>query len=504
MAMMHSLGLLRVQNITRGGAGKIDFNMHVLHMTGDDYEDAPEGETAGRPSARPSHSQQCANTIVKSCTAIAPLHHVPQATTTKRRVQEKKQREKEGAKANDAATNTTPLFEPSRVHVRKFSDYLPPFDQLDEMFFSGPHSPALDSRTKPLTSVAMAEDLIAQLRMRAIVAAANEVAASIRSTPSTSEGEEATGGKHTHSGNTSDMNSFLLVFGDSAVKSGVESLYQLSRGRGESIIDHCGFRGSLFGGQVPVRRPMRGMLPKENLFYCRIEGIETQWTPVPVPFSDTPNAPQHTPEQNLWRLLQFCIATASVHKDLIHALVQSIKRHYAGTPLAIVSHKQKSSVRTLLEDFVLNLSDGSYRSAIFNILHSIDKMNGGDEGIGGSKEQLRFGPKNASLFASEGGHSDESSSHCSLCGGRCQGTSGISGLGVSWLWCRSCRQIMRPLFATDDSQKGEDAFGSEPSLAFITRDGNLSPHGGDGLIKMSRADMLSEISEFLIANEDDE
>jgi hypothetical protein len=79
-------------------------------------------------------------------------------------------------------------------------------------------------------------------------------------------------------GNVTDAPPILIV-GDHAITMSTKTLVEVARGRGTDLVHTCSFRGIRHG--VLWMRPLRLLLPKELVMYCRHEGLsfDFKWSP---------------------------------------------------------------------------------------------------------------------------------------------------------------------------------------------------------------------------------
>eukprot|EP00758_Cryptobia_borreli_P004613 Tbor_TRINITY_DN4486_c0_g2::TRINITY_DN4486_c0_g2_i1::g.7931::m.7931 len=405
MAMMHILGLLRVQNIMRRGTGRIFFDMHVLHL-----EDDGRKDTAIRGGI--------ASTITKLATSPAPVNRIPDNNNKPSKKKKNKNKNNISNENNEGVTKYTTeetlspiklketegtlcsdppipsLFPSSNIHIKPLSNY-----------YTAPPNLSSNGNSSDLTGppLSVTEDLYFSLHRKAILAAARDVAMdAVRQQrkgidenareysddmkiPSIDSKDNGSIGVTTIGQAPYDDQNYYVLLGDSAVHCAINALYETIRGRGASIVDTTGFCGFLHWDGLRsssddicrychIRRPMRNTFPKESIFYTRTEGI-------------------------YWE------ADTTVSPLAVNSIVQRSSGAVRGPPAAVKTHR--ASLYRILESFVINLC-GPFKATIFNILNSVEKLSLVSLELNGqAKEkqqneihQKRFGPKNAAKLSS--------------------------------------------------------------------------------------------------------
>lgn len=573
MAMMEALGVLRVQNMQRGGAGRIVFDFHVLHLA--EVEEVPVDAAPSLLSTSPTLLGATKDIISLAArvvdTSQFEKHNNKKKVAARERilvsgaspssehdgVRQQQHQQHDKVKKSGATPDPHPLYPTDRVHIRSMRRY------CDYPFWEGGAGDA----TATLPPLAIREDLYLQARRRAILAAATEIVTATSSGSSDNTTPSVT-------------NDAYVLFGDNAVTCAVAALDCTIRGRGANIVDLCGYSGHLHwraaatsetgsddhtddlgdAGLLPpflhVRRPMRDMLPKELVVYCRAQNVP--WTGSALQFRRNVAAP-----------LTAVAGSAGSSSPAASHSSQNTAILYSPSPLTNVSGR---SVYRTLESFVLSLCEGgTYRSTVFNILNAVEKLAVAytDElgSIAAEKQrneiqQKRFGPKNAALFASgaaggqqlcestspsdgggrprqlpavrygiteallrgqrrAAGHADDEDERagllqaCLLCGGSLAPSFSAQrdntireGLRESktLTFCHGCTHALRRLGGSSGSANGVEFVerlllrvpgGPQPPLSHADNDDGPAK----GLRKLTSDEVRSEIAEFLLDQE---
>ena len=545
MAMMEALGVLRVQNAQRGGAGKILFNFHILHLA----EMEEEGGGADDDTNNTLGNYGAAKKIIQLAATGVDTTIFEKNNKKKQKAAAKKLLE-DGAdttskKPDDAVSSPPPtstatplpsLFPPENVHIRSMRQYCAyPFWGGGGGGVNNAASPSSTATAPPLSTT---EDIYFQARRNAILTAASEIA---QREISNHNNNSLVVGSGDGNGGSSPISDAYVLFGDHAVSCAVTALDCTVRGRGANIVDLCGYSGHLHWRSpvVPspspstttnnddgaaaisptssapylhVRRPMRDLLPKELIQYCRAQNIA--WTGSILSF-------QH--QQQSTSTPSSTSSSASASKKFV----------YAPSPLTKIP-TGKSVYRTL-EQFVLALCEGgTYRSTVFNILNAVEKLAAAyTEELGSIAakkqkseiQQKRFGPKNAAVFgggdaAGGGGEPGMPAVRyglsietikgtaaggkapleaCLLCGGMMlvdddgeivnsdsAESESKKKVGGGLTFCRACNHALKRI-------------GVDSATGLVSSLLSYSPQQhGEGLRKMSEEEMKDELAEFLI------
>lgn len=276
MAMMHLLGVLKQQNIRRQGGGRIVFDLRVLHLTEEGLFDAPEEADERSPlSSAPSAAQRTAELVRAAATAMY-----------------------EGA----------PMYNSSDVYIGSMKEI------LREMATAGKHDHRGDEDPNTI-SLALAalskkaapsdvEEAYLLLKRAAIAYACRTKFAPFGESENSSLSSETP---------------TLSLTGENAVMCCVRALGDLTRGRGAMIPDSSSCRGLLHQA-VYAMRPMRGLLPKEVILYCKANGV-----PYTTPLH--PTAASAAANRSVNRILQ--------------RFVSSLMQSYPSTPFNILNSVTK-------------------------------------------------------------------------------------------------------------------------------------------------------------------
>lgn len=222
MALLHLMGVLRQQNSQRGGAGKIDFRFRVLHLIEDGIV-VPRQEAA-------CEQQEVAEASFRFSHVADTIHRF--ATTT--------------------LVEGQPMFASDEIIIQRMEDVLFSDENASKERAGGIR--LYESRA-PTSDV---EDAYAQLKTTAIALAAQRLV-------------EAEWETSTNLPSVSPP--VLILSGDNGVRCCCRALGDLARGRGARIPESSGFRGTSVLAGVQFLRPIRCLLPKETLLYCRQQGI---------------------------------------------------------------------------------------------------------------------------------------------------------------------------------------------------------------------------------------
>ena len=278
MAVAHLLGVLRQQNLQRGGGGKIDFNFHLVHV---------------------DESELLTSSLLSSSEDEA-------------RVKPDVWRDLLEPSILRWNYSGSPLFTKDRIHVFTVRQLL----EQCGLTASSSFQTIVDVLGE--AQMSLTDRLIFYDRLKhQLIHSASKLAAAA------AQGAD---------GDRSDV--FHVITGEDAVGCASRALSSVVLGKGEHITDESGTRGA--SGGVNVLRPLTGLLPKELLFYAKLNGVA--WS---RPFVDL-------------------------------AAVLPLR----GGP--------RRTVQRTIEDFLVSLMV-TFRSTVFNVINTVAKISPASLSTGGSE-----------------------------------------------------------------------------------------------------------------------
>nr|CCC95010.1 conserved hypothetical protein [Trypanosoma congolense IL3000] len=233
MMLLHQLGVLRAQNNIRRGEGRVAFELIPMHLC------EAELIVPGKPSAVGTVADgddQESGELRRIASMMAEQFENLKSLIRTRCVQWEFASE--------------PLFTANEVQVVQYSDYLSPFEM----------SAVREVLHHPRLPLSQRELLHTRLRGRVLALAAADCINAWRRVR-----QSASGWHH-------------VLTGENALNCCVAALREvLSGSEGKRIAHLAGYRGWV--GQCLVMRPLRALIPREAVIYCRLNGIEASFTP---------------------------------------------------------------------------------------------------------------------------------------------------------------------------------------------------------------------------------
>ncbi|KEG10359.1 cytoplasmic tRNA 2-thiolation protein 2 [Trypanosoma grayi] len=225
MALLHQLGVLRAQNRTRPGGGRVDFEFLPLHLREDELVIPPQRCDAQQQQAE---LQRVVATMTEQFDRLEAMIRT---------------------QCTQWEFASAPLFTEEEVCVVRYSDYLSEAEL--QSFHALLHHPRLSLSDREL--------LHTRLRQRVLsVAAADRINA-------WKQERRRSGGWH------------HLLVGENALRCCTTAFREVMSGAGANVVHHGGFRG--FVNQCLVLRPLRTLLPRELVQYCHLQEIWGGYTP---------------------------------------------------------------------------------------------------------------------------------------------------------------------------------------------------------------------------------
>ncbi|RNF04544.1 cytoplasmic tRNA 2-thiolation protein 2 [Trypanosoma rangeli] len=231
MALLHQLGVLRMQNRMRPKRGQITFTFIPLHLREDELVVPLLSDDAESHVGGPQQVE---------------LRRIADAMTGQFEKLEKMIR----TQCVQWEFGSVPLFTTDEVCVVRYSDYLSPSEM--RVFRAALHHPRL-----PLTQ---REFLYGRLRQRVLTAATIECIS-----------------RWHQARDLLNVGWYHILTGENALRCCVTTFRELMSGNGENFVHHCGHRG--FVSQCLVLRPLRSLLPRELVLYCHTQGIWAGYSP---------------------------------------------------------------------------------------------------------------------------------------------------------------------------------------------------------------------------------
>ncbi|CUG94419.1 Hypothetical protein, putative [Bodo saltans] len=244
MAMLHLLGVLRQTNMTRGGSGKIFFDFRVLHLTEEDIV-APASQI---------DVSTIAAAITNFASAPAPVGGVAGAGS---------------------------LVDPAGIVVKSMRSI---FDEIAAETAGDAHRSPLPFASRGASATDLEEEYVIRKRIALSYAAKKYCSGPLLpSTRMEESSETATPSSHPTEPQPSlpTPPPVLMVLGDNAVISCTRALGDLVRGKGSQIPSSSALRSRVQGGAYAMR-PLRGLLPKEIIMYCKLNAVPRFTTPTPT------------------------------------------------------------------------------------------------------------------------------------------------------------------------------------------------------------------------------
>ncbi|RNF15944.1 cytoplasmic tRNA 2-thiolation protein 2 [Trypanosoma conorhini] len=231
MALLHQLGVLRMQNRLRPERGQITFNFIPLHLREDELVLPLLAEASGS-KVRGSLQEELHRVAATMAGQFDKLETMIRTQCVQWEF------------------GSTPLFTTDEVCVVRYGDYLSPREM--QAFRELLHHPRL--------SLSERELLYGRLRQRALAAATIECIS-----------------RWHQARDVPNMGWHHMLTGENALRCCVTTFRELMSGDGENLIHLSGYRGFL--SQCLVLRPLRSLLPRELVLYCRTQGIWAGYSP---------------------------------------------------------------------------------------------------------------------------------------------------------------------------------------------------------------------------------
>lgn len=238
MAMLHLLGVLRQTNMTRGGTGKIFFDFRVLHLTEEDVV-APASEF---------DAAAIAHTITSFASSPSPVGGIAGAGS---------------------------LVDPAGIVVKSMRSIIEEIESDQGGRNKDNNIFPLSSRRASTTD--LEEEYLIRKRVALSYAAKKYCCSPLPSATTTTIGTDC----DSEVGGASSAPLVLMVMAENAVVSCTRALGDLVRGKGAQIPSNSALRSRVQGGAYAMR-PLRGLLPKEIIMYCKVSAIPWSTTPTPT------------------------------------------------------------------------------------------------------------------------------------------------------------------------------------------------------------------------------
>ncbi|EAN79372.1 hypothetical protein, conserved [Trypanosoma brucei brucei TREU927] len=236
MMLLHQLGILRTQNRIRQGEGRVTFELIPLHLREEELM-APTQQ--GPVNAFADEGDDARQENGRYCHTFSEVKEQFEELECLVRTQ-----------CEQWEFASTPLFTADEVQIVQYSDYLSP-DELRGLREVLHH---------PRIPLSHRELLYRRLRGRILTVAAVESINKWRDIRQVS-------GQWYH-----------MLTGENALRCCVATLREvMSNSNSNRIVHFGGHRGFL--GQCMVMRPLRSLIPREAVIYCRLHGIQAGFTP---------------------------------------------------------------------------------------------------------------------------------------------------------------------------------------------------------------------------------